>query len=393
MATILLIVIYIAFIGLGIPDSLLGAAWPAIYPEFGTTVDKASFVTILISAGTFISSLLSVRLINRLGTAAVTAISTAMTAGALLGFACSPSLLWMCVLAIPLGLGAGAIDTALNNYVALHYRAVHMNFLHCFYGIGVSLSPYLMSLALSGDGGWRGGYRMAFYFQLGIAILVIISLPLWRKVRGETLPSHPKDEKPAGVLTAFKIPAVRKACLVFIGSCAVEYTCGVWGSTFLVGAKGLAADAAAGMITFYYAGIALGRFLSGLLSKKLTSWQLIKIGQILVFAAIILLFLPLPPFVAGIALFLIGTGNGPLFPNMIYLTPQNFGRKISQSAMGVQMAAAYVGIMLMPPVFGLIAQNISVSLFPLFVLVMFGVMIAGTVLLKRDVKGKEPSAE
>ena len=380
MATALLIIIYMAFIGLGIPDSLFGTAWPAIYPEFGAPLSAASYVTLLISGGTVVSSLLSDRIINRFGTGKVTAVSTAMTAAALLGFSLSPDLPWLCLFAIPLGLGAGAIDSGLNNYVALHYKAAHMNFLHCFYGIGVSLSPYLMSLALAGEGGWRGGYRLVFYCQLAIALITLLSLPLWS--RGKTdnpavVEGVPRTISMAGLI---RIPAVRTVWAVFFASCAIEYTCGTWGSTFLVSAKGLAVEHAAQMVTFYYAGMALGRFLSGMLAGRLSSWRLIQTGQGVVLGAIALL-LPLPAAVSGVGLFLIGLGNGPLFPNLIHLTPKNFGIEISQSVMGTQMAASYMGIMLMPPLFGLLAQAVGAWVLPGFLLLLFVVMAASMGLL------------
>lgn len=387
MTTILLVVIYIAFIGLGVPDSLFGTAWPAIYPEFSQPVAAASCVTLLISGGTILSSLMSARLINRFGTGAVTAASTALTAAALFGFSVSGSLLWMCLIAVPLGVGAGAIDCGLNNYVALHYRATHMSFLHCFYGIGVSLSPYLMSLALSGESGWRGGYRIVFLLQAAIALITVLSLPLWRRVTGmqqaagQTRP--PRAVSAAGMA---KMPAVRTVWFVFIGSCALEFTCGTWGSTFLVSARGMDVADAAKAVTFYYVGMTLGRFLSGLLADRLSGWRLICIGQGATLAAIVLLILPLPPALAAAGLFLVGLGNGPVFPNLIHLTPKNFGADISQAVMGTQMAASYIGTMLMPPLFGLLAQAAGAWLLPYFLLLLFAVMAGATLLLMRRLK-------
>lgn len=376
MTTVLLVVIYIAFIGLGIPDSLFGAAWPAIYTEMNIPVSWANFVTIIISAGTIVSSLFSVKLINYLGTAKITAVSTTITAVALYGFSCSKNIIWMCIFSVPLGLGAGAIDTALNNYVALHYKAVHMNFLHCFYGIGVSLSPFLMSLALS-DNSWRSGYKTVFLFQLCIAILTIISIPLWKKVQHSSKTINIENGRTVVFSKLLKNKKVRMSCMSFFGSCGLEYTCGVWGSTFLVISRGLPADIAAFLITFYYVGMALGRFLSGILSISINSTRIIKLGQAITLAAIIIIVLPFPAYVSGIALFMIGLGNGPVFPNMLHLTPENFGKDISQSVMGVQMAAAYFGIMLSPALFGLISQNISASLFPYYLLIMFAIMVIG----------------
>lgn len=378
MATLLLIVIYIAFIGLGVPDSLFGTAWPAIYTDLNLPVSWASIVTIIVSCGTITSSLLSSWLISRFGTGKITAVSTLMTALALLGFSCSDSMLWLCLCAIPLGLGAGSIDTALNNYVALHYKASHMNFLHCFYGIGVSLSPYLMSLALS-KGTWEGGYRAVFWFQLAIAALTVLALPLWKKVRHAQ--NGEEEEETPRVLSfpaLMKMPKVRMACLVFIGYCALEYTCGTWGSTFLVNAKGAAADTAARMVTFYYVGLALGRFLSGVLAGRLHSRQLVKIGQMILLAAVASLFLPLPFAFCSVSLFFIGLGNGPIFPNMLHLTPELFGKDLSQAVIGAEMATSYIGVLLAPALFGLIAQNVTAALFPVYLLVLYALMITGT---------------
>lgn len=385
MAALLLLIIYIAFIGLGIPDSLFGAAWPAIYTEFGIPVSRGSLITMLISGGTIISSLLSAELIRRFGTGRITAFSTSLTAAALFGFSCSGNLLLLCLFAVPLGLGAGAIDTALNNYVALHYRASHMNFLHCFYGIGVSLSPLLMSLALSADS-WRNGYRTVFWLQAGIAVLTILALPLWKRVSAVS----GQEEEAAETVRFSRLlrdSRVRMACLVFIGSCGLEYSCGNWGSTFLVTSRGLEADAGAGMITLYYVGIAAGRFLSGILSFRLGSRRLVLMGQAVVLAALLLLCLPGLAF-PGLGLFLIGLGNGPVFPNMLHLTPRIFGKRLSQSVMGVQMAASYVGILLAPALFGVIAQEIGAALFPGWLFLLYLLMMTGSffTVLKRKEK-------
>lgn len=381
MSTLLLIIIYITFIGLGIPDSIFGTAWPAIYVEFDLPVSWANFITLTISGGTIISSLLSSKLIHRFSTERVTAISTILTALALLGFSCSEHFLFLWLMAIPLGFGAGAIDTALNNYVALHYSSSHMSFLHCFYGIGVSCSPLLMSLALAENGNWRGGYRTVFYIQLAISILSVITLPLWKRV--ETPENIEGTSSAIGFGTILKMPKLYIVGLTFIGSCAIEYTCGNWGSTFLVSAKGFSVDRAASIITFYYVGMTLGRFLSGILATKWTSRQLVIVGQGIVTTAILSLLLPLPAIASGAALFFIGLGNGPIFPNMIYLTPEHFGRENSQSAMGLQMVLSYVGILCAPALFGIIAQNISVTLLPIYLTILCSIMICGTFFTKR----------
>ena len=378
MTTILLIIIYITFIGLGIPDSLFGTAWPAIYQEFHLPISYAGFVTCIISGGTIISSLFSAGIIRRFKTARVTAFSTALTAAALFGFSQAHHMAALCLSAVPLGLGAGAIDTALNHYVALHYKAVHMNFLHCFYGIGVSLSPWLMSLMLANSAGWRNGYFAVFLVQSAIAVLSISAIPLWGKVSDAAA----EENKPAletGIFDLLKERSVRRVCLVFLGSCAIEYTCGVWGSTFLVNAKGMSVDAAAKIIALYYAGMACGRFLSGVLAYWLHSRQMIRAGQSLMLFAVVLLVLPLPPFAAGAALFFTGLGNAPVFPNMLHLTPEVFGAEKSQSVIGIEMSASYTSILLAPVVFGWAAQHLQIWLFPYYICILFALMMCGTV--------------
>lgn len=378
MAIILLTIIYITFIGLGIPDSLFGTAWPAIYQEFHLPISHANFVTCIISGGTILSSLFAAKIIRRFGTARVTAFSTALTAAALFGFSQAHCLSALCLSAIPLGLGAGAIDTALNHYVALHYKAVHMNFLHCFYGIGVTLSPWLMSRMLAKSADWRNGYFSIFLVQAAIAALSAGTIPLWKKA-ADTAAKENHPAQTAGILDLLKERAVYKVCLVFLGSCAIEYTCGVWGSTFLVNAKGMAVDAAAKILTLYYAGMASGRFLSGILAYRLHSTQIIRAGQRLMFFAVILLVLPLPPYAAGAAFFLIGFGNAPVFPNMLHLTPELFGAEKSQTVIGIEMSASYTSILLAPVVFGWIAQQMQIRIFPFYVGALFALMMSGTV--------------
>lgn len=385
MTTILLTIIYIACIGLGIPDSLLGTAWPAIYREFGLPISSVSYISLLISVGTVISSLLSARVINKFGTGKVAAVSTSMTAIALLGFSFSNNLLWLCLSAIPLGLGAGAIDTAMNNYVALHYTSKHMNFLHCFYGIGVSFSPYLMSMALSNQSDWRNGYQTVFYFQLLISVICIIALPLWNKVKEST---HVQEENTRTMTLSelIKMPSVRFVWGAFIGLGAMESLCAVWTSTFLVNVKGITSYNASKVIMIYYIGMTLGRFLSGILADKLSSWKLIKIGQLITISAILLLILPLSLESSILGLFLIGLGISPIFPNLIHLTPKNFGKDISQSVMGTQIAAFYVATILTPPFFGLIAELFGVNLFPFTLFISFIVVLFSIIFLTRELK-------
>ncbi len=383
MTTILLIIIYIAFIGLGIPDSLFGTAWPAVYTEFRLPISFASIVTMVISCGTIVASMVSARVIRRFGTNLVSAFSTAMTAAALLGFTLSGNFWLLCLCAVPLGLGAGAIDTALNNYVAIHYSAVHMSFLHCFYGIGVSVSPYLLSLVMQGKEGWRGGYRLAFGIQLAITLILFVTLPVWKKAHGQGVDGEEEKTKTLTLREISRIPGVRMMWLLFLTSCAIECTCGGWGSTFLVEYKGMAPEQAARMVMYYYIGMTLGRFLSGILAAKMDSWDIILAGQCVLGAAVIVLLLPLQAWFSAAGLFLVGLGNGPLFPNFNYLTPRNFGEDVSQSVMGTQMASAYVGIMLAPALCGVLGQIFGMWIFPCYLVVVYVGMLAATHTIRR----------
>lgn len=390
MATLLLIVIYIAYIGLGIPDSLFGTAWPAMYEEFGIPVWLAGCITPIFTLFTVFSSVTSTRLINKFGTGRVAAVSTALTAVGLLGNSIAPNIVWILLFSIPLGFGAGAVDAGLNNYVAVHYNAMHMSFLHCFYGIGVSISPYLMSLALRNND-WHAGYRNAGIIQIFITAAVCLSLPLWSRVKhnynvlddgqgGEFKP------KTVSMIHLAKNPAIRMTWLCFFASCTVEHISGTWGSTFLVESKGVTAETAARIVMFYYIGLTLGRLFSGLLAIRFTSWKIMSIGFCVLGGAMILLILPLPPVFACIGLFLIGLGNGPMYPNLMHLTPINFGADISQSVIGSQMAAAYVGIMCMPGIFGLIVKAAGTDSFVWFNTVMYVLFVVSFVELIRLIK-------
>jgi fucose permease len=315
----------------------------------------------------------SAKILNKLGTAKVTAFSTAMTALSLFGFSLTPSFFFMIPLAIVLGLGAGAIDSGLNNFVALHCKASHMNFLHCFYGVGVSLSPYIMSQAFE-NVGWRGGYRYAFYVQLGIALLLIFSIPLWKK----TISAEEADEE-AGISLSIaemiKKSEVRQVWVIMLATNAIEYACGVWGSTYLVEEKNFEIGHGALALTIYYVGMSLGRFLSGLLANKIKTWKRIFIGSVILAPAIVIMLLPLPNIFAVLGLFLIGLGNGSIYPNMIHLTPHNFGKEVSQSIMGSQIAFAYIGVMLAPPMVSFISGVFSIKVYPVLLSILYVVMV------------------
>ncbi len=373
MTILLLVIIYIAFIGLGVPDSLIGSAWPAIHTELNIPIEMVSILTFLISGCTVLSSMFSTRILNKLGTAKVAAFSTAMTALSLVGFSLAPSFWFMIPLAIVLGLGAGAIDSGLNNYVALHCKASHMNFLHCFYGVGVSLSPYIMSQAFESVG-WRGGYRYAFYVQSAIAILLIVSLPMWKNPSSE---EQAEEEKGVSLtlLQMAKNREVRQVWVIMLMTNAIEYACGVWGSTYLVEEKGFSIEKGALALTIYYVGMSLGRFLSGLLANKIKTWKRIFIGSVILAPAIVIMLLPLPNIFAIVGLFLIGLGNGSIYPNMIHLTPHNFGKEVSQSIMGSQIAFAYIGVMLAPPMVSLISGVFGIKVYPALLAVLYVVMV------------------
>ncbi len=373
MATLLLIVIFIDFIGLGIPDSLFGAAWPAINRDFGLPISAANAVTVTMTVCSIISSLMSSKLTEKFSTSKIAAVSTALTAVGLFGFSISKNIYMMFFFTLFLGFGAGAIDAVLNNYVAVHYRASHMNFLHCFYGIGVTLSPYLMSLALK-NRSWQSGYHLAFIIQLVISIIAFASLPLWQKNGRLSESSDEKSEK-SSFAELIKLPGIKSTWLVFFGSCALEYVSGTWSSSFLVNSRGITVDRAALFVTVYYGGIAFGRFLSGIFSSKLKPQQIILIGTILIIPAIVLVSQPFIPNLIAVGMFLIGLGNGPLYPNMVHLTPIRFGAQRSQAVMGSQMAAAYIGILSMPTLTGFLAQKFSTDIFPYCLAVLYGIML------------------
>ena len=362
MATLLVIIIFVTYIGLGIPDSLFGTAWPAIYSEFDLPISYSNFVTGLMYTGTIISSLLSARLTKKLGTPLVVALSTFLTAVAIFGFSFSKNMFMLCLCTIPLGLGAGAIDNVLNSYVALNYKATYVNFLHCSYGVGVTLSPFLMSFALKNSNDWQGGYRTMFVFQLALTLMCFLSIPVWKKVKEQK--AIEDETKIVSIPNLLKIPIARSSLVIYFGSCAIESICLAWGSTFLVNSKGLTPDKAAAMITFYFIGMTLGRFLSGVFANQISPKKIIVIGECVVLFAIILTFSK-NSIIATVGLSLIGLGNGPVFPNMTHLTPVHMGREISQSFIGLQGAVSYGSILLSPITFGLLAEKFSTDIFSL----------------------------
>ena len=376
MFQLLLAIIYLAFISLGLPDSLLGAAWPSMYPEFQVPVSYAGIISMVIALGTVISSLMSDRLTKRLGAGLVTAISVAMTALALFGFSFSHSF-WVLILwSIPYGLGAGSVDAALNNYVALHYKSRHMSWLHCMWGVGASAGPYIMGFALSHDQNWNGGYRYIGILQVILTFILFISLPLWKKEKKDA--ASESDATSDHILTLreiFAIPGAKSVMLMFFCYSAIEQTSGLWASSYLVLHKGVAPETAATFASLFYIGITIGRAISGFITMKLNDTQMIRLGQGIILLGVLALFLPLGSTISLIGFILIGLGCAPIYPCIIHSTPDHFGADRSQAIIGVQMASAYVGTCLMPPVFGLIANNITVALLPAY-LILFLVLLS-----------------
>ena len=374
MTTLLLGIIYISFISLGLPDSLLGAAWPTMCLEFHVPVSYAGLISLIISAGTILSSLLSDRLTRKFGTGLVTAVSVSMTAMALLGFSLTHSYWGMLLWAVPCGLGAGGVDAALNNYVALHYASRHMSWLHCMWGVGASLGPYIMSWALTGGQDWNMGYRYIAFIQIALTFVLYLSIPLWKK---RTIAADEKGEngKALSLRQTFAIPGAKEILIAFFCYCAMESTAMLWSSTYLVGHLGMGEEQAAGFASLFFIGITAGRAANGFLTFKLSDVQLIRLGQGIIVLGVFLMLLPLGQYGAIAGLLLIGLGCAPIYPCIIHSTPEHFGAENSQALIGVQMASAYMGTLLMPPLFGLIANHISVSLMPVFICLITAFMI------------------
>lgn len=372
MTSLLLAVIYLAFIGLGLPDSLLGAAWPMIYPQFGVPVSSMGLISMIISAGTILSSLNSSRLTRALGAGKVTLLSTALTAIALLGFGMSRSLWQLCFWAVPYGLGAGSVDAALNNYVALHYASRHMSWLHCMWGVGTIIGPSLMSAALTGGHGWSGGYLLTALVQGLIVAVLLLSLPLWGR---PTFGNGSETETFAlSLREVLAIPGAKEVMLCFFGYCALESTAGLWAASYLTLARDIPAETAAGFAALFYLGITAGRAVSGWIAPHLGDDGMIRLGLWGIGLGLAALLLPGPAAVSLAGLVIIGLGCAPIYPSIIHSTPAHFGAHRSQAVIGVQMASAYVGSMAMPPLFGLMARQITPALFPFYLLVLLGLM-------------------
>ena len=369
----LLGIIYLSFISLGLPDALLGAAWPNMYPEFQVPVSYAGIISMIIALGTIISSLQSDRLTRKFGTGKVTAVSVGITALALWGFSVSHSFILLCLWAIPYGLGAGSVDSSLNNYVALHYASKHMSWLHCMWGIGATLGPYIMGAALTGGTTWNTGYRIISVLQIILTAALIFSLPKWKKQN--TISGNDTVGRALSLKEILAIPGARAIMLCFFCYCAIEQTTMLWASSYLNLAKGIDAKTAASFAGMFCIGITIGRGINGFIAMRLKDRQMIRMGLAFILIGIIIMFLPFGQTVSLIGFSLIGLGCAPVYPCVIHSTPEHFGADRSQAIIGVQMASAYIGTCLMPPLFGLIANHISIRLLPLYLLILLILMV------------------
>ncbi len=370
MANLLLAVIYVSFVSLGLPDSLLGAAWPSIYPELGTSISSAGILSMIIAVGTVVSSLSSDRVTRLWGAGKVNAFSVLLTAVALFGFSTSGSFGALCLWAIPYGLGAGAVDAALNNYVALHYKSRHMSWLHCMWGIGATLGPYAMGYALSHGMGWTGGYRTISLVQFGLVAILFASLPLWKRRPNA---ENSQGSRPLSLREALGIAGAKEMMLCFFCYSAVEQTTGLWAASYLNGACGFSAEISATFAGLFFVGITVGRFLSGFMTMRLSDDRMIRLGIGIVACGVVLLLLPVNALsLAGLVA--IGLGCAPIYPCIIHSTPERFGAENSLAFVGIQMASAYVGTTLMPPLFGLVARNLDISLLPAYLILFLSLM-------------------
>ncbi len=380
---LLLAIIAVSYIAVGLPDSVLGTVWPAVYEDLNLPVSMAGYIGMTVSGCTVISCLLSTRLTAKFGTGLISAVSALMTALALIGLSFSQSPVYFFLLSVPLGMGAGTVDSALNGFVALYCSNSQMSYLHCFYGLGVTLSPYLVSLCLSDDNNWRRAYITVGLIQTVISLLIFFAVPYWKKKESNNLLKEESAPKTLTLREMVKMPSVVLSCVVFYLICAAEYTAGVWSSTFFAEYKEFTPEKAARTAMLFYVGMTVGRFMSGVFGNKLGSKRILYICVGILLCACVIIALPLPSFVASAGLLLFGFGMGPTFPNLSYLVPSLFGRDISSSVIGVQLASTYVGIMTLPPMFGILAENVSAGIFPYFLLtVICSFVLASAMMVK-----------
>ncbi|NLW32888.1 MAG: MFS transporter [Fibrobacter sp.] len=382
MATLLLLLIYVAFISLGLPDAMLGASWPVMQPDFDVPYGFAGFVQIVVSGGTIISSMFSGSMIKRFGTGKLTALSVAFTAVALIGFSIVPSFWFILAVSVPLGLGAGSVDAALNAYVANHYESRHMSWLHSFWGVGALSGPLIMSAILFGGFSWRTGYRLVGSFQIALVIVLLVSIPLWDKVKARKTDTVESDGH-LSLSSALKIRGVKLALLVFLFYCGVEANMILWAGSYLYMSRGMEPPLAASWVSLFLTSITAGRFLTGFLTFKVSNNRMILTGILIIFAGVILMLFPLPLQFALTGILLVGFGCAPIFPCMLHETPVRFGSKASQSIMGFQMASAYIGTTFLPPLVGFITSYTSMALLPLFVFLFSGFLLLSFIKLRQ----------
>ena len=372
MFSFILAVIYICFISLGLPDSLLGSAWPTIYKDLDVPFSFAGIISALICMCTIISSLLSDKLTKKFSSGTVTCVSILLTATALIGFSISTEF-WMLILfAIPYGLGAGGVDAALNNYVALNYESKHMSWLHAMWGVGATISPYIMGYALTNGTGWNQGYLIVSIIQFTICLFVFFTLPKWKGNKKEKEKNETK--KSLKLIEVMKIPGAISSVIMFFAYCALEQSAMLWASSYLVQNNNIKEEVAAILASMFAIGITLGRFINGFLTLKLSDKKLIKLGLSIIVIGVVLMFIPLN-LTTIIGFILIGLGCAPIYPSIIRLTPELFGEENSQAMIGVQMACAYLGVLLMPPLFGVLADNFTISLLPIYLSIILILMI------------------
>ena len=386
MINLLLAIIYLSFISLGLPDALLGSAWPSMYKEFNVPISYAGIISMIISVGTIISSLQSDRLTKKFGAGKITAFSVAATAIALIGFSITHSYWMLCIWAIPYGLGAGSVDASLNNYVALHYESKHMSWLHCMWGIGATIGPYIMGYAITNNN-WNAGYRYISIIQIVLTAILFLSFPLWNKNDEEN--KEKISTKVLSLKEIIKIAGTKEIMICFFCYCAIEATTGLWASSYLNIYKGVDIKTAASFGSLFYIGITIGRAISGFITMKLNDNQMIVLGESLILIGIILMIIPAVNIVSLIGFIIIGLGCAPIYPSIIHSTPYNFGAENSQAIIGVQMASAYVGTLAMPPLFGYIANHISISLLPFYlILILILMFIMHKLMIKKTIKNK-----
>lgn len=402
MNFIFLLVIYLAFVSLGLPDTLLGSAWPVIQPELSVSLDAQGLITLIVSCATIISCLFNERIVRRMGTAKITALSGVITAAALLGYSWCPSYLWLLLFSVPLGFGAGAVDTCLNNYAALHFPAKHVNWMTCCYAVGAAAGPLLLSFVLEKDLNWRVGYLIIAVIQFAISFILIVTLPIWKgrdykgeKVEGDTeIKMCDEDSRvsPKKRGPLLLIPGVAIALVCYALFFAIQYGTALWAPSYLVGIRCFSPQSAARTASLFYVCVMVGRLVSGFLSEKLSDKTLLRIGAVFCIAGAFCLGLPLTPVFYYIAMACIGIGCAPIFPSMIHLTPSRFGRRDSQRVMGVQMAAAYAGNLIICPFIGVVAERLGVLTIPWFVFVLCVLILVLSEIVDYIV-GKHPAKE